>query len=105
MTLFGPYSLLGGGVAVRERPRVEASGTVAVYEDYTATSWELIEPTMSYAFNSEAMTVYRLSSLRELILHFCVGPNSEHMARGPDVRYCHSDSNIRQSVRGLCHEA
>lgn len=41
---------LAAGVTFREQPRVEAYGTVAVFEDLYGNPWDLIEPTMSYAF-------------------------------------------------------
>ncbi|WP_449415044.1 VOC family protein [Ochrobactrum teleogrylli] len=41
---------LEAGVTFREQPRVEAYGKVAVFEDLYGNPWDLIEPTMSYAF-------------------------------------------------------
>ncbi|MBX4874713.1 VOC family protein [Rhizobium bangladeshense] len=45
---------LAAGVIFREQPRVEAYGTVAVFEDLYGNPWDLIEPAMSNGFKSEA---------------------------------------------------
>ncbi|NSX86366.1 VOC family protein [Agrobacterium tumefaciens] len=45
---------LAEGVIFREQPRVEAYGTVAVFEDLYGNPWDLIEPAMSHVFNSKA---------------------------------------------------
>jgi catechol 2,3-dioxygenase-like lactoylglutathione lyase family enzyme len=41
------------GIAFREQPRVEAYGTVAVFEDLYGNPWDLIEPVVSHGSKSK----------------------------------------------------